>query len=462
MKMSLHEVMKATRGKMILGNPQEIITGISTDTRTIRSGDLFVALRGEHHDGHDHIAQAFQKGAAGALVESLKPSERKKYPHVVVTKDSLKALGLIAKEWRHRFNIPVIAVTGSNGKTTTKDMIAAVLESKFRILKTEGNFNNWIGLPQTVFKLEPKFQKMILEMGMNHKGEIDWLAQVASPEVAVITHIGRAHIENFKNQYGIACAKGELLRHISQKGLAVLNADDSYFEALKKMTRARVMSFGFSKKATAQILSIDSKHLDKTFFEIKLENKKMGFEIPLGGAHNVHNALAAIIVGRYYGVSFEKIKSALKNYQPEKKRMEILHLTRGIDVINDSYNANPDSVSAAIHYLKSFKGRTRVLVLGDMFELGKNAATYHKEIGEMVAKSGIENLWVVGQKSLHTYKGAVSSGMKKPHVHHVKNIESLLPDFYNQINDGDLVLIKGSRGMKMERLTSALIKGGAH
>ena len=458
MKMSLKDVVKATRGKM---NHQEalsqVVSGVSTDTRALKKGDLFVALRGERHDGHDHIDQAFEKGAVACVVETLKGDG----PQIVV-KDSLKSLGMIAQYWRGQFKIPVIAVTGSNGKTTTKDMIGAVLSQKFKTLKTEGNFNNWIGLPQTVFGLTREYKRAILEMGMNHKGEIDWLAHIASPQVGVITNIGRAHIENFKNQYGIACAKGELLKYLPKNGYAVINADTPYFEKLKKMTKARVLGFGFSKKAKAQIVSVDTSRLGKTIFQIKLENKTLNFEIPLGGAHNVYNAAAAILVGRTQGVSVEKIRKALKSYKPEKKRMEIVRLAEGVDVLNDSYNANPDSMKAAIDYLNEFSGRHRVLVVGDMFELGQKAKELHYEVGQAVGESEIEKLIAVGQYAADLVRGSVDAGMKADNSQYFSSVDELLPHFQNQIQSGDLVLIKGSRGMKMERLTEVLVKGGSH
>ncbi len=461
MKMSVKDVARAARGKMIpysLKNAKAVVTGVSTDTRTLKRGDLFVALRGERHDGHDHVAQAFEKGAVAAVVEK----EAGSAAPLVVVKDSLKALGWIARDWRNRFDVPVVAVTGSNGKTTTKDMIAAVLNLKGPVLKTEGNFNNWIGLPQTLFKLEARFKKVVLEMGMNHAREIDWLARIASPEVGVVTHIGRAHIENFKNPFGIARAKGELLRRLPKKGLAVLNADDPYFDSLRKMTSARVVSFGFSPRATARLLSVEAAGLSKTIFRVKIAGKTTSFEIPLGGAHNAHNAAAAILVGRHYRVGLETMRDALKRYRPEKKRMEILRLARGIDVINDSYNANPDSMKAAIDYLKRFEGRRRVLVLGDMFELGKNAADYHREVGEYAGESGVDVLWAVGDRAADVREGALGSGMEPGRIFHAKDVDSALGGFLAAIRDGDLVLVKGSRGMKMERITEALVKEGAH
>lgn len=459
MKMSLQDIVKVTRGKM--NHPEMLqlssITGVSTDTRSMKKGELFVALHGERHDGHDHIPQAFEKGAVACVVEKLKGDG----PQIVV-KDSLKSLGMIAQFWRDQFKIPVVAITGSNGKTTTKDMVNAVLSEKFNTLKTEGNFNNWIGLPQTVFGLNQKIQMAILEMGMNHKGEIDWLAQIASPQVGVITNIGRAHIENFKNQSGIARAKGELLKYLPKNGYAIINADSPYFENLKKMTKARVMGFGFSKKSKAQILKVDSTQLGKTGFQIRLESKSFNFEIPLGGAHNVYNAAAAILVGRTQGVSIEKIRKALKNYKPEKKRMEILHLGQGIDVLNDSYNANPDSMKAAISYLHGFAGRHRVVVMGDMFELGQKSKKLHYEVGQAVGESAIEKLIAVGQYATDLVNGATEAGMDSVQAHSFSCIEEVLPHLDNYIRSGDLVLIKGSRGMKMERLTEALVQGRSH
>ena len=468
MKMTVGEIVEATSGKLVVGSTMhhtvhgatDVVTGISTDSRTIIPGDLFVALHGKNHDGHDHLKEVARKGVAVVVVDQDIPDAVKNQIRV---RDTLKALGDIAHAWRKRFLIPVIAVTGSNGKTTTKDLIAAVLGCggrRYCVLKTEGNFNNLIGLPQTLFRLNHKIEVAVLEMGMNQSGEIARLAQIAAPIAGVITNVARAHLEGLSTLDHVANAKGELLEGLPRHGQAILNADDISFEKLKSKARCPIVSFGSHPDADIRLLAIHSQGLDKTSFEVSLNDKRVIFTMSALGRHNVFNALAAIAVGSYLKVPVSEMKKALADFKPVSRRMEIVSLPGQIDIINDCYNANPDSVIASLEFLKETGGeRRRVAILGEMLELGGYALKGHREVGSQAARAGVDLLFAIGKHARDMTRSARSHGVCE--VFAFKSVEESLSLILSQIQPGDLVLIKGSRGMKMERITEEIKKHAA-
>lgn len=452
----MEEVVEAIRGKWMKNfsyNPNEVITGVSTDSRQIRKGKLFFALRGDHHNGHDFMDQVFQRGASAAVVDqrySLPVRLRKKIKNLIQVKDTTSALGDLAHAWRKKFDIPVIAITGSNGKTTTKDMMAAILGTRYHVLKTEGNFNNFIGLPLTLFRLNKNHDMAVVEMGMNHKGEIDRLSKIAEPNVGVITNVGSAHIKNFKNQRDIACVKGELLAHLPKKGTAILSPDNSYRSLLKKISRAQKM---LMCGTSSHIVS----NLGGLSFETILNRRKVSFHLPIPGKQNATNALLAIKVGEIFSISPQKMQKGFSSFHPAGKRMETLKLSDGIDVINDCYNANPDSMQAAFEFLQEVgEGRRKVALLGDMLELGQRSKREHILLGQKVAQAGAALLVAVGLHGPDMMRGASERGLQKFFL--FKTAEEAASVVVSLIQSNDLILVKGSRGMKMEKITEALRK----
>lgn len=460
MKLALNDILQATGGRLVSTADEETITGVSTDSRSVQPGDLFIALKGERHDGHQYLGDVFAQGAAAAVVQAGCESVAAAFKNVVEVSDTLKALGDLAHFWRMRFSVPVVAITGSNGKTTAKDMTAAVLGAKYRVLKTEGNFNNLVGVPLTLFRLKGDEDVAVIEMGMNRLGEIDRLAEIAAPATGVITTVARAHLEGLGGLSNVARAKGELIARLPEGGLAVINADSKFAPAYRKEAKkrgVRVVSFGAAKGSDYKAESVKTEGLKGVRFTARLGGKKIAFKIGLPGRHNVVNALAAIAVGDRFQVPPAKIRAALARFQAASKRMEVVKLPKGIDVINDCYNANPDSTEASLHFLKDLgKSRRRVAVLGDMLELGRWARECHREVGGVAAKSGVKLLFAVGSNAEEMASGARKAGLSKAVTFSFPKVEDSLPMIRSLLRPKDIVLVKGSRGMKMERVVERL------
>jgi UDP-N-acetylmuramoyl-tripeptide--D-alanyl-D-alanine ligase len=463
-RLAIGEILQAVGGRLVAGDPDDAATGVSTDSRSLQAGDLFVALKGERHDGHQYLAQVFAKGAAGAIVQEGAEEPNPDFKNLIEVPDTLKALGDLARFWRRRFAIPVVAVTGSNGKTTAKDMIAAVLASKFRVLKTEGNFNNLIGLPLTLFRLAPEHEMAVVEMGMNRLGEIGRLSEIAEPRVGVVTTVARAHLEGLGGLSNVARAKGELVGRLPGGGLAVLNADADgggrFTPAFARAARERgaaVVTFGLSKTAACRAFRVKSEGLKGVRFAARVKGKTVPFAIGVPGRHNVANALAALAVGDRFGVPASKMRSALARFHGGAKRMETVRLPKGIDVVNDCYNANPDSTEASLRFLKDLgPRRRRVAVLGEMLELGRWAASCHREVGNAAAKAGVKLLFAVGPHAGDLVKGARRAGLSQKASFAFGEVEESLPMIRSLLRPKDVVLVKGSRGMRMERITEGL------
>jgi len=463
MKMTVGEILTATRGRLEAGAFDAAVTGVSTDTRTLKEGDLFIALAGERHDGHDHLGEAARKGALGAVVSK---DIRTDIANVVRVGDTLTALGDLALSWRRRFPIPVVGVTGSNGKTTAKDLIAAVLSTRYRVLKTEGNFNNLIGLPLTVFRLSGDEDIAVLEMGMNRPGEIGRLAEIAEPTVGVITTVARAHLEGLGSLANVAKAKGELLDRLPPGGLAVLPSDNVYFDILKKRALrrgARVAGFGTGGDSDYRATSSRVEGLAGIAFEARWQGGRASFRMPVAGRHNVWNALAALAVGTHFQVPLVSIRMAMAKFRAGSQRMEIVNVGGGIEVINDCYNANPDSTIASLEFLKDLGRRPgrrrRIAVIGEMLELGKFTKATHREIGRRAAQARVTLLVAVGPHAGDMAAAARRAGLKASCAIAFPSVDEALPLVKSVLRKGDLVLVKGSRGMKMERITEHLGKG---
>ena len=437
----LKEIALATGGKIHSKFESVLIDNVSTDSRDIKKNALFVPIKGENFDGHDFIFDCIEKGASGCLTEKELPEN---IPCILV-KDTKKALRDLAKFYISKFDIPKCAVTGSVGKTTTKDMIASVLSEKFNTLKTEGNFNNEIGLPRTVFGIDKDTEAAVLEMGMNHFGEIHNLSEIVRPSIGVITNIGVSHIENLGSREGILKAKLEILDFMKDDGVVFLNGDDPYLR--KAETGRKTVYFGIESTCDVYAKNIRHDGLSGTFAEIHKGDICFEVKVPVPGSHMVLNALAASAVGFELGLSPEEIKRGIEGFKKSKMRMDII-AGNGINIINDVYNANPVSVKAAIDVLSAAEGR-RVAILGDMLELGEFSEAMHKDVGEYTGKSGIDVLIAIGKDAKYIFEGAEKSLLKE--CFYFETQEDFFAEGIQKIFKGDTVLVKASRGMSLEK-----------
>src|SRR5579862_1907119 len=360
-----------------------LVTGWSVDSRTLRPGDLYFALRGPNHDGHAYLADVLAKGAVGAVVDRDVDGLA---PAALRVSDSLIALQALASSARREWGGDVVGVTGSAGKTTTKDVIAEMLSEGVKTAKTEGNLNNHVGLPLSVLRMDDQARVAVLEMGMNHAGEIRALAEIARPNVGVVTNVGWAHIESFDSIEGIAAAKRELIEALPPNGTAVLNIDDARVAAFADSHKGRVVAFGESEKATVRAQDVKFTEDGLTF-----RVGTTSFESPLTGRHSVSNLLAGIAVAGLYGITPDRLKDRVRNIQPGKMRGERLQ-HRGILVFNDCYNSNPDAARAMLAVLRDTPARRRIAVLGEMLELGRWAEPLHRDVGNYAAECGIDVL----------------------------------------------------------------------
>jgi UDP-N-acetylmuramoyl-tripeptide--D-alanyl-D-alanine ligase len=430
-------------------------TAVSTDSRAVGRGDLFVALKGERFDGHAFVAQAAAAGAAGLLVENACADV--KLPQIVV-EDTLHALGRLGNYWRRQFDIPLVALTGSNGKTTVKEMLAAILreavaaqtrgtQSASSVLATRGNLNNHIGVPLTLLELRREHRYAVIEMGMNHAGEISYIARLAEPDVALIVNAGVAHIENLGSTDAIALAKGEIFAGLRTGGTAVINADDRFAPLWRELAAGR-QQIDFALDANAAVTaSYKVRELDSTIV-LSTPLGSAPAVVPAPGLHNVRNALAASAAATALAVPTTTVAIGLAHFGGVKGRLQRKDGLHGSTLIDDTYNANPDSARAAIAVLMQARG-TRLLVLGDMGELGGNAAAMHAEVGAYAREAGVTRLLTLGELSAHAAQ-AFGAGAS-----HFARIEDLLAEIGNALAPDVAVLVKGSRFMRMERVVAA-------
>jgi len=431
------------------------IKGISIDSRTVKEGELFIAIRGDRYDGHDFVPAAIQKGAWGALVEQSalesKYSSMGGLGNVIPVENTLFSLQEMSLIHRKKFTIPVIGVTGSNGKTTTKEMLASIMLQKGPVLKNEGNLNNHIGVPLTLLKMDSHHKAGIIEMGMSGLGEIGTLARLAMPTVGVITNVSGAHLQYLGSTDTVAEAKGELLQTMPSDGTAVLNADDRYFTVLKNKYPGRVLSFGIEHPADVRASDIRQER-DMTDITLHADNRSVPVRLRTVGRHNVYNALAAAAAALAAGLPLETAKFGLEEFRPVAMRSEIKDV-KGRTVLADYYNANPGSMQAALETLASLKtGKRTIAVLGDMLELGDTAVSSHHAIGAAAANLGIDLMITVGQLAKHIAEGAIAAGMARDRVLEAGTTSRAAELLTEHSRPGDTVLIKGSRGMKMEKI----------
>jgi UDP-N-acetylmuramoyl-tripeptide--D-alanyl-D-alanine ligase len=445
---TIQDILKATEGQLLKGHLGTAVETISTDSRTLKAGHVFIALIGERFDGHDFIPQAVNKGARGILVS--RDMGKTTVDNVILVKDTLKALGDIARFYRSRFNIHVVGITGSNGKTTTKDMIAAVLSQKFNVLKNEGNLNNTIGLPLTLFNLSGAHEAAVLEMGISIPGEMARLVEIAQPDVAVVTNVGSTHLEFLHSVEVVASEKGILAR---SAGSGVLNADDPRVAGMRDGLSGRTIFYGLSD-ADVTAENIRQNEDGTINFTLILETGNIDIHLRSIGRHNVYNALAAASAGMLFNIGLGEIKEALESYKGTYMRLQRIILN-GFTVIDDTYNSNPASLRAALELLSETKceGR-RIAVLGDMLELGERSDEFHIEMGKLMPGYSIHVLITVGDKAAEMAEAALKSGFQKVFI--CENNTEAVHHLRSMLKHGDIVLIKGSRGMKMEEITRGL------
>ena len=466
MILTIEEVLKATGGKLLQGKGSSFIQGISTDSRTVAEGELFIALKGSRFDGHHYALEALKKKAGGVLIEEDKVGDiwwngyRSK--PVIAVRDTLSALGDIAQNWRRKYRTPVVALTGSNGKTTTKEMIAACLETTFPLLKTKGNLNNLIGLPLTLLTLTEKERVVVLEMGMNVPGEIRRLTEIAEPDVGLITNIQKVHLEGMGSLERLKEEKGELFRRMRRDGTILVNQDDPRVMELADDYRGQKITFGIEHPAEVMAKEIRLRGEEGTFFTLILESEAMEIHLRLLGRHFVADALSAVGVACLFGLEMKQAKEALEHFQPFPMRMEVVPLKGGITLINDAYNANPSSMELALETLMEVKGEGRAIaVLGDMLELGEFAKEAHQQLGQKVGELSIDFLLALGEEASVVVESAIRHGFPLARTKVVESYSEAVSILREMVQNGDWILVKGSRGMAMEKIVEALREGRA-
>jgi UDP-N-acetylmuramoyl-tripeptide--D-alanyl-D-alanine ligase len=462
--LSIEEVLKATRGKLLQGEGNTFFQGISTDSRTVTEGELFIALKGSRFDGHHYVLEALEKKAGGVVIEEEKVGDIRwngyRAKAVIAVKDTLFALGNIALDWRRKYRTPLVALTGSNGKTTTKEMIAACLETTFPILKTKGNLNNLIGLPLTLLTLTEKERVVVLEMGMNVPGEIRRLTEIAEPDVGLITNIQEVHLEGMESLERLKEEKGELFRKMRRDGTILVNQDDPRVVELASDYPGQKITFGIEHPAEVMAKEIRLGGAEGTFFTLILEGEAMEIHLRLLGRHFIPNALSAIAVACLFGVEVKQVKEALENFQSIPMRMEIVPLKGGKTLINDAYNANPHSMGLALETLVEAKGEGRAIaVLGDMLELGNFTKEAHEQLGEKVSELSIDFLLALGEEAPIVVESAIRHGFPLERVRVVESHSEAISILKQMIQNGDWILVKGSRRMAMEKIVEGLTEG---
>jgi UDP-N-acetylmuramoyl-tripeptide--D-alanyl-D-alanine ligase len=457
------DLVAVSHGSLVQGRGEDAFVGVSTDSRTCQAGELFVPLRGEHHDGHDYIPKALSRGVRGVVVERRVLGRNGFLSRVpqgvtaVAVADTLTALGDLAQAWRRRFAIPVVSLTGSCGKTTAKEMTALVLSRFYRVLKNDLNLNNLIGLPQTLLELDGSFDAAVVEMGMNRFGEIRRLTEISHPTVGVLLNVHPAHTEGVGCVEGVARAKGELIQGLSREAMLVYNADDMRVACQAAGFPGRRLGFGFGPGADLRVLSRQSRGMAGQVIQAAWEGNVWSITLGVPGEHQAMNALATIAVALALGLPPGEAIATLAGFQAIQRRSQLQDLPSGVHLLNDCYNANPGSMATALSTLLELKGTGRaVAALGDMLELGTGAEKAHRELGRQAAQAGLDFLVIYGNHRHDVATGAKEAGLPASHLFPVATKEEgarLLRDF---LQPGDWLLVKGSRSMQMENIIDLL------
>jgi UDP-N-acetylmuramoyl-tripeptide--D-alanyl-D-alanine ligase len=449
----------------VSGAPERVARTYSIDTRTLPTSALFFALRGPNFDGHSFVAQALRQGAAGAVVErSWAASAPANLASLLIpVVDTVSALQALGRAVRRKWNRPLIAVTGSSGKTTTKELIAAVLGTRYHVHKSTGNMNNHLGVPMTLLALAPHHEVAVLELGMSHAGEIGHLARIAVPGMGVVTNVAPAHLEFFESLDAIAAAKRELVENLTPPSTAVLSYDDHRVRAFAEGFSGRVVSFGFDSgadlRATEFRLSAERDGSVANVFRVRGPEFDAEFRLPLPGRHNVENALAAVSVGRLMGVSAEAMAKALASFSPLSRRAEVLRLPAGARLINDCYNSNPKALDQMLDLLRDWPGAVRRIALaGEMLELGPSSPELHRAAGRKVASSAVDWLLAVQGNAQMMVEGAVQAGLPRERARFFSDAGEAGRFGRSILESDDAVLVKGSRGVHLERAVEELMR----
>lgn len=448
--MKVEDIIKATNGRLLVGDPQEDCENFCTDTRKIQKGDIYVGLKGEKFNGNEYYKEALEKGAKVAVISGIEVTkedlDQYKDKTIIEVKDSLEAFGDIAAYKRDLYDIPVVQITGSVGKTSTRDIIANVVRTQYKTLQTEGNQNNAIGLPTTLLKLKDH-EAVVVESGMNHLGEIRYLGKIAKPTVAVITNIGTAHIGFLGSRENILKAKLEILENLKPGGYIVINNDNDMLNKwAKEDTKYKKYTFGIDEKSDVMAYNIKVNENYSTY-NVKIDNKEYSVKVPVSGVHFVYNSLCAIAVGNLLNISPENIIKGIETFTLTKNRMEIDKIKDNVTVINDAYNASYDSMKAALEYLKELPGNRKIAVLGDMFELGEFAEEIHRKVGIEVITHKVDMLVTVGELANYIADEAEYLGMPKDQVIRLNTTTEAINYLNDNLEKDDVVLLKAANGM---------------
>jgi len=452
--LTVQEVVRALHGALVGGDLGVPVTGVSIDSRSVEGGEAFFAIRGYRLDGHAFVGDAAARGASCLVVHHL-PDEIPLHVPVILVEDTTRALGRLALFHRNRFSVPVVAVTGSNGKTTTKEMVAAILAGLGPVLKSEASFNNQWGLPLTLLRLRSEHQAVALELGANQHGEIATLAGIARPSVGIVTTVAAAHTEFFGSLEEVQREKSSLVRAIPPEGCVILNGDDARVREMVSGARCPVLFYGMSAEADVRALGPIDETVDGVSFTLAIRGVRSPVRLAFAGRHNVLNALAGAAAGTALGLALPQIVEGLERARPLKGRC-VWRRAGAVRILDDTYNANPAAVQAALAVLARARGAGRILVaLGDMLELGETAEAAHRDVGRKVAQLGAVEFVGVGPLARHAVAAAREAGLSESH--HAETTEDAVALLLKRLAPGDYLLVKGSRGMRMERVVDALV-----
>ncbi|MCG6878800.1 MAG: UDP-N-acetylmuramoyl-tripeptide--D-alanyl-D-alanine ligase [Deltaproteobacteria bacterium] len=454
------EIVKAVQGNLVHGNPRVCFAAFNSDSRGVHPGDLFWALKGERFDGHDFVSQAIRQGASGVVVQKGYTISVEDRPEIAViaVDNTLRALGDLAAWWRRQHTVKLAAITGSSGKTTAKEMTATILEMGNKTLKNPGNHNNLIGLPVTLLKLDESHKRAVIEMGMNHKGEIARLTQIADPDTAAILNVGMAHLEGLGDIDGVAEAKTELIAQSSPDAKIILNGDDAVLMRHASQFDREFVTFGMKKGNDIRAVHIETVALNGIRFDLSCGDDTWPIQLPTSGIHNVKNALAAAAIALCLNEPAENIVKGLRTFKGVKGRFQCIPLEGDVLLIDDTYNANPFALEATLlSALKMVNKDGRLIVgLGDMLELGEAAVSAHQEAGSRIAKSGASWLFFMGTHGENVKKGAISAGMPSNQVIISETHDELTTNIIQKTRSNDVIFLKGSRKMQFEKVSDGL------
>ena len=460
-EITVGDILKITKGTLVIGDKSTICNNFSKDTRTIQKMDVYVGIKGEKFDGNQLYPQALEKGAKVCILQKITIEEKVKQKYadrtIILVEDTIKAIGQIAAYKRSLYDIPVVAVTGSVGKTSTKDIIAEVVAQKYKVLKTQGNLNNHIGLPFTILGLKDE-EALVIEMGMNHFGEIQYLTNIAKPNIAVITNIGTSHIGNLGSRENILKAKLEILEGLPKEGCVIINNDNDLLKEWKeKQEQYKVITYAIEEKADIQPDKYEIGETDSKY-TITIKNIQYEVKVPISGKHFIYNSLSAIAVGRMLEIPIENIITGIKEFRLTKNRMDVQKIKEGITIINDSYNASYDSMKASLEYLAEIKGGRKIAVLGDMLELGEFSEQLHGKVGEEVIKNKIDYLITIGELAKEIAKIANKKNTNIKGIYEFKQKEEAIRFLREFVQTGDRILLKASNALNFTEILEELKK----